>query len=106
MIPFNEGSNISTHQLQQGQFTMSRGQWSHGQLHTSPIPTMDGVRNKETRHPKQLYNIDDTTNRAGQVTHYVDLNVHTNNIHKEMRFLISEHRVQRRYPGVAMAGHL
>jgi hypothetical protein len=40
--------------------------------------------------PKHLYNVDNTTNRAGQVTDYVDLNVRTNNIHKEMRFLVSD----------------
>jgi hypothetical protein len=47
-----------------------------------------GMRKLAT--PKQLYNVDDTTNRAGQVTHYVDLDVRTNNIHKEMRFLVSD----------------
>ena len=40
--------------------------------------------------PKKLYNANDTTNKAGNITHYVDLNVHTNNIHKEMRFLVSD----------------
>jgi hypothetical protein len=40
--------------------------------------------------PKRLYNVDDTTNRVGQVTDYVDLDVRTNNIHKEMRFLVSD----------------
>jgi hypothetical protein len=40
--------------------------------------------------PKRLYNVDNTMNRAGQVTHYVDLDVHTNNIHKEMWFLVSD----------------
>jgi hypothetical protein len=49
-----------------------------------------GLGTRKLATPKQLYNIDDTTNQAGQVTHYVDLNVHTNNIHKEMRFLISD----------------
>jgi hypothetical protein len=47
-----------------------------------------GMRKLTT--PKRLYNVDDTTNRAGQVTDYVDLDVHTNNIHKEMRFLVSD----------------
>jgi hypothetical protein len=29
-------------------------------------------------------------NREGHVTDYVDLDVHTSNIHKEMRFLVSD----------------
>jgi hypothetical protein len=47
-----------------------------------------GMRKLAT--PKRLYNVNDTTNRVGQVTHYVDLNVRTNNILKEMRFLVSD----------------
>jgi hypothetical protein len=62
---------------------MSRGQWSHGQLYTSLIFTTNGVGDKEVNHPKRLYNVDDMTNRAGQVTDYVDLDVRTNDIHKE-----------------------
>jgi hypothetical protein len=45
---------------------------------------------RKLTNPKRLYNVDDTTNRAGQVTDYVDLDVRTNNIHKEMRFLVSD----------------
>jgi hypothetical protein len=48
-----------------------------------------GLGTRKLTNPKRLYNIDDTTNRAGQVTDYVDLDVRTNNIHKEMRFLVS-----------------
>ena len=32
---------------------------------------------RELARPKKLYNIDDTTNKAGNVTHYVDLMVET-----------------------------
>ena len=39
--------------------------------------------------PKKLYNVDDTTNKEGMITHYVDLDIYTNNIHKEMRFLVA-----------------
>ena len=44
----------------------------------------------ELTRPKKLYNIDDTTNKAGNMTHYVDLMVETNGKEKEMRFLVSD----------------
>jgi len=44
---------------------------------------------RELPHPKKLYNIDDTTNKAGNVTHYVDLVVETAGKTKEMYFLVS-----------------
>ena len=44
---------------------------------------------RELARPKKLYNIDDTTNKAGNVTHYVDLVVETAGRRKEMRFLVS-----------------
>jgi hypothetical protein len=49
-----------------------------------------GLGTRKLTTPKQLYNVDDTTNRAGQVTDYVDLDVRTNGIHKEMKFLVSD----------------
>ena len=45
---------------------------------------------RELAWPKKLYNIDDTTNKAGNVTHYVDLIVETTGKRKEMRFLVSD----------------
>jgi hypothetical protein len=48
-----------------------------------------GLGMRELATPKKLFNIDDTMNRAGMITHYVDLDVYTNGIHKEMRFLVS-----------------
>ena len=45
---------------------------------------------RELARPKKLYNIDDTTNKAGNVTHYVDLMVETAGKRKEMRFLVSD----------------
>jgi hypothetical protein len=48
-----------------------------------------GLGTRKLTTPKRLYNVDDTTNRAGQVTDYMDLDVRTNGIHKEMRFLVS-----------------
>ena len=40
--------------------------------------------------PKMLYNIDDTTNKAGKITHYLDLEVYTNKMHKTMHFLVAD----------------
>ena len=45
---------------------------------------------RELARPKKLYNIDDTTNKAGNVTHYIDLMVETAGRRKEMRFLVSD----------------
>jgi hypothetical protein len=40
--------------------------------------------------PKKIFNIDNTTNKSGMITHYLDLNVVTKGIHKEMCFLITD----------------
>ena len=48
-----------------------------------------GLGTKELATPKKLFNVNDTTNRAGMITHYIDLDIYTNGIHKEMRFLVS-----------------
>ena len=39
--------------------------------------------------PKKLCNVDDTQNKAGNVTRYVDLCVTTNQKERQMRFLVS-----------------
>jgi hypothetical protein len=39
---------------------------------------------------KKIYNIDNTTNKSGEITHYLDLDVFTKGIHKEMHFLITD----------------
>ena len=39
---------------------------------------------RELARPKKLYNINNTTNKAGNVTHYVDLMVETAGRRKEM----------------------
>ena len=44
---------------------------------------------RQLPNPKKLYNVDDTTNKEGMITHYVDIDVYTNKIHKEMRFLVA-----------------
>jgi hypothetical protein len=41
-------------------------------------------------HPKKIFNIDNTTNKSGMITHFLDSNVHTNGINKEMQFLVTD----------------
>ena len=38
--------------------------------------------------PKRIWNIDNTTNKDGLITHYIDLNVQTKGIHRTIQFLI------------------
>jgi hypothetical protein len=40
--------------------------------------------------PKKIFNIDNTTNKSGMITHFLDLNVHANGTNKEMRFLVTD----------------
>ena len=40
--------------------------------------------------PKKLFNVDDTQNKAGSVTRYVNLSVTTNQKERQMRFLVSD----------------
>ena len=42
--------------------------------------------------PKKLFNVDDTQNKAGSVTRYIDLSVTTNQKEQQMRFLVSDIR--------------
>ncbi len=39
--------------------------------------------------PRKIWNIDNTENKDGLITHYVDLNVQTRGIHGNMKFLIT-----------------
>ena len=48
-----------------------------------------GLGTRRLPTPKKLYNVDNTTNKEGMITHYVDLDVYMNKIHKEMRFLVA-----------------
>jgi hypothetical protein len=40
--------------------------------------------------PKKIFNIDNTTNKSGMITHFLDLNVRTNGTNKEMQFLVTD----------------
>ena len=42
--------------------------------------------------PRKLFNVDDTQNKAGSVTRYVNLSVTTNQKEQQMRFLVSDIR--------------
>jgi hypothetical protein len=44
---------------------------------------------KELPTPKKIFNINNTTNKSGMIMHYLDLDVGTKGIHKEMQFLIT-----------------
>jgi hypothetical protein len=45
---------------------------------------------RELDKPKNIYNIDDTTNKSGQITHYLSLAITTAGKTQEMRFLITD----------------
>jgi hypothetical protein len=49
-----------------------------------------GLGMKALPNPKKIFNIDNTTNKSGMITHYLNLNVVTKGIHKEMHFLITD----------------
>jgi hypothetical protein len=49
-----------------------------------------GLGLQELPQPKKMFNIDNTTNKSGMITHFLDLDVCTNGIHKEMHFLVMD----------------
>jgi hypothetical protein len=52
--------------------------------------TKMGLGMKELPNPRKIFNIDNTTNKSGKITHYLDLDVYTKGIHREMHFLITD----------------
>jgi hypothetical protein len=58
-------------------------------MHPNFVKRM-GIGQRELDKPKNIYNIDDTTNRSGQITHYLSLAVTTAGKTQEMRFLITD----------------
>ena len=40
--------------------------------------------------PKKIFNIDNTENKSGSITHFIDLKVQTKGTVKDMRFLIAD----------------
>ena len=72
-------------------------------IHPNFVKRM-GLGQRELDKPKNIYNIDDTTNKAGQITHYLSLAITTGGATKEMRFLITDigrEDVLLGYPGLA-----
>src|SRR5260370_32814449 len=49
-----------------------------------------GIGTRERPNPHKIWNIDGTMNKGGYLTHYIDLDVQTKGIHKEMRFLLTD----------------
>src|SRR6266702_2267872 len=39
--------------------------------------------------PRKIWNIDNTENKDGLITHYIDLNIQTKGIHRDMQFLVT-----------------
>ncbi len=48
-----------------------------------------GLGKQPLERPRKIWNIDNTENKDGSITHFVDLQVQTRGIHKNMRFLIT-----------------
>jgi hypothetical protein len=57
-------------------------------IHPNFVKRM-GLGQRELDKPKNIYNIDDTTDKSGQITHYLSLAVTTAGKMQEMRFLIT-----------------
>jgi hypothetical protein len=58
-------------------------------IHPNFVKRM-GLGQRELDKPKNIYNIDDTPNKSGQITHYLSLAVTTAGKTQEMRFLITD----------------
>jgi hypothetical protein len=52
--------------------------------------TKMGLGMKELPTPRKIFNINNTTNKSGKIMHYLDLDICTKGIHKEMCFLITD----------------
>ena len=49
-----------------------------------------GLGMKKLDNPRKIFNIDDTENKSGSITHYLNLDVLTKGVHQEMRFLVAD----------------
>jgi hypothetical protein len=58
-------------------------------IHPNFVKRM-GLGQQELDKPKNIYNIDDTTNKSGQITHYLSLAITMAGRTQEMRFLITD----------------
>jgi len=48
-----------------------------------------GLGRRPLDKPRKIWNIDNTENKDGLITHYIDLTVQTHGVHRDMRFLIT-----------------
>ena len=48
-----------------------------------------GINPKKLEKPRKIWNADSTENKEGMITHYLDLEVETKSIRKDMRFYIT-----------------
>ena len=48
-----------------------------------------GLGMQKFENPRKIWNVDDTENKAGSITHYVDLDVQTKGVHQPIRFLVT-----------------
>jgi hypothetical protein len=65
-----------------------------------------GLGLQKLQTPKKIFNIDNTTNKSGMITHYLDLNVRTNGIYKQMWFLVTDIGNEEVLLGYPLVGHL
>ena len=49
-----------------------------------------GLGTNQLDKPKKVWNVDGTTNKGGELTHYMDLEVKTGDERQKMRFLITD----------------
>src|SRR6266702_1613848 len=48
-----------------------------------------GLGTRPLQKPKKIWNIDNTANKDGLITHYIDLKVQTKGVHRTIRFLVT-----------------
>ena len=54
-----------------------------------------GLGTNQLDKPKKVWNVDGTTNKGGELTHYMDLEVKTGDKKQKMRFLITDLEIGR-----------
>ena len=57
-------------------------------IHPNFVSRM-GINPKRLEKPRKIWNADSTENKEGMITHYLDLEVETKGIRKDMRFYIT-----------------
>ena len=65
-----------------------------------------GLRLAALNKPRKIWNADNTENKEGMITHYLDLNVEAKGIHKDMRFYITNISKEDIFLWISMASRL